>query len=147
MELVGTVVYRDFVSRETGEDLGYSFGTVVEWLPERDLFRVVYEDDYERLSKRKYIVKYIITATECVSLLKNSDNRAQTFAAILRRLTANRPVRVRYMMPHFYERLSLEFPCDVGEIKPCMWGSLGHDATEKFHNAAKILEMVIHAPN
>lgn len=147
MELVGTVVYRDFVSRETGEYLDYFFGTVVEWLPERNLFRVKYEGDYERLSKRKYILKFIVTATDCVSLLKNSDNRAQTFAALIRRLTADRPVRVRYMIPHFYERLSLEFPCDFGEIKPCMWKSLGHDATEKFHNATKILEMVIHAPN
>ena len=147
MDLIGTVVFRDFISRETDEYLGHFFGTVVEWLPVRNQFRVKYEDDTERLSKRRHILKYIVTVTDCTDLLKNSDNRAQTFAAILRRLTADRPVRVRYMMPHFYERLSLEFPCNFGEIKPCMWGSLGDDATEKFHNATKILEMIIHAPN
>ena len=147
MDLVGTVVYRDFLSRETDEYLGHFFGTVVEWLPARNLYRVKYEDDYERLTNRKYILKYIVTVTDCTDLLRNSDNKAQTFAALIRRLTSDRPVRVRYMIPHFYERLSLEFPCDFGDVKPCMWGSLGYDATEKFHNATKILEMVIHACN
>ena len=94
MDLIGTVVYRDFLSRETDEYLGHFFGTVVEWLPARNLYRVKYEDDYERLTNRKYILKYIVTVTDCTDLLRNSDNKAQTFAALIRRLTSDRPVRV-----------------------------------------------------
>jgi hypothetical protein len=140
-ELIGTIVYVDFVSDKTDEYLGHYFGKVTKWRSRRGgYFRAVFEDGYAIKMFSQNVEDYTLRVADCVDLIRNSDNKAQTFSKILRRITDGRE-HVVAMIPSFYDKLYLDCP-DFDKIKPRLWGLLGEDANEKFRNAARILEMI-----